>query len=83
MLHLGWAVKDLEDAVSQYHKDLKADDNLKIKLWGYFKEQLPIMPVKVEELALPTTFGSLPTGTTIQTISASGTVGPDEWFKGK
>jgi len=80
MLHLGSCIKDLEDAVNQYYKDLKSDDNLKIKMWRYFKEQLPIMPVKVEELVLPSTFGSLPTGTTIETISASGTVSPVEWF---
>lgn len=82
-LHLGWAVKDLEDAVSAYYKDLKADDNLKIKLWRYYKEQLPIMPVKFEEfIQLPTTQTSRASGASLQTISASGTVGPDEWFKG-
>lgn len=81
-LHLGWAVKDLEDAVGNYYEDLKEDDNLKIKLWRYYKEQLPIMPVKVEELMPPSTLSSLATGTSIKSIPASGTVGPDEWFKG-
>lgn len=82
-LHLGWAVKDLEDAVRAYYQDLKADDNLKIKLWRYYKEQLPIMPVKFEEhVSLPTTHASRATGASLQTISASGTVGQDEWFKG-
>lgn len=81
MLHLGWSVKDLEDAVAKYHHDLMANDSLKLKLWSYYKEQLPIMPIKVEELILPSTFGSLATGTSIQSISASGTVGPEEWFE--
>lgn len=81
LLHLGWAVKDLEDAVQTYHDELKSSDTLKIKLWRYYKEQLPIMPVKVENIVLPRTFGSLATGTAIQSVSASGTVGPDDWFK--
>ncbi len=81
MLHLGWAVKDLEDAVKSYSEDLKSDDDLKIKLWRYYKEQLPIMPVKVETIILPRTFGSLATGTAIQSIDASGTVGQNDWFK--
>ena len=81
MLHLGWVVKDLEDAVESYYEDLKSDDNLKVKLWRYYRAQLPIMPVKVETIILPRTFGSLATGTAIQSIDASGTVGQNEWFK--
>ncbi len=81
MLHLGWAVKDLENAVTKYHEDLKTDDVLKVKLWRYYKEQLPIMPVKVETLITPSTFGSLATGSSIQSVDASGTVAPDDWFK--
>ena len=81
MLHLGWSVKDLEDGVNRYHEDLMSNDSLKIKLWRYFKEQLPIAPIKVETLITPTTFGSLATGTAIQSIDASGTVGMNDWFK--
>jgi hypothetical protein len=81
MLHLGWAVKDLEDGVSKYYEDLKGSDILKVKVWRYYKEQLPIMPVKVETLINPTILSSLATGTAIQSIDASGTVSPDDWFK--
>ena len=81
MLHLGWAIKDLEDAVSTYRKDLRKEDALKIKLWRYYNQQLPIMPTKVEELIRPKTFNSLATGTAIQSINASGTISPTEWLK--
>lgn len=81
MLHLGWAVKDLEDAVQRYYEDLKNDDTSKLKLWKYYKEQLPIMPLKVEDILPATTFNSLVTGTAIQSVTASGTVGPGDWFK--
>lgn len=80
MLHLGWAVKDLEDAVNKYYEDLKSNNILKVKVWRYYQEQLPIMPVKVETL-IPTTLSSLATGTAVQSIDASGTVSPDDWFK--
>lgn len=84
MLHLGWAIKDLEDGVNKYYEDLKSDDKLKIKVWRYYKEQFPIMPIKVEALFPTQVFSSLASGTTIQSlqsISASGTVGKNEWFK--
>ncbi len=82
MFHLGWAIKDLEDAVSQYRNDLLKCDRLKIKLWRYYKVQLPIMPLDVKEIyrSQSTTLSSLATGTAIP-ISASGTISPDEWFK--
>lgn len=79
-LHLGWSVKDLEDAVIQYKKDLNSSDSLKIKAWKYYKKRYPIMPLKMEDLK-PSYFNSLVTGTTIQSISASGTIGEDYWFK--
>lgn len=81
ILHLGWAVKDLDDAVKKYYEDLKGNDVLKIKVWRYYKEQLPIMPIKVEDIQLTKTFNSLPSTIAMQSVPASGTVGPDEWFK--
>jgi len=81
LLHLGWAIKDLEDGVNQFCNDLRLSDNLKIKLWRYYKEQLPIAPVQVETLVTPKTFSSLATGTAIQSISASGTISPTDWMK--
>lgn len=81
LLHLGWAVKDLENAVKKYYEELKEEDSLKIKVWRYYKEQLPIMPIQVENIVIPRTFSSLATGATIQSVPASGTVGPDEWLK--
>lgn len=85
LLHLGWAIKDLETAVENYHQELKQSDVLKVKVWRFYKEQLPIMPIVVEELIPPsTTLASLATGTAIRfgsTPTASGTVGPDDWFK--
>lgn len=80
-LHLGWSIKDLEDAVSVYKKDLIADDILKIKLWRYCKEHLPMMPVKFEQTIPPSLISSGATGTTIHTITASGTVSSNQWFK--
>lgn len=80
MLHLGTSIQDLSDAVDAYCKDLETDKGLKIKLWRYFKEQLPIMPVEVERVIAPSTLASLATGTAIQTINASGTVSEKEWF---
>lgn len=79
LLHLGWAVKDLEIGVNTYYEDLKGSDALKIKVWRYYKEQLPIMPIKAETLIPSVMFNSLPTGSAIQSVSASGTVGQDEW----
>lgn len=81
MLHLGWAVKDLEDAVQKYYADLKSDNALKIKAWRYYKEQLPIMPVKPEVILPLNTFGSLASGATLTSVPASGTVALDEWIK--
>jgi len=81
MLHLGWAIKDLEDAVGRYYGDLKKDDELKVKVWRFYKKQLPIMPVKVEKLISPTLFASLATGTAMQELTASGTVSQNDWFK--
>jgi len=57
-LHLGWSVEDLEDAVSQYKKDLERNSLLKIKAWRYYKKQLPIMPIKIEEVK-PVSISSL------------------------
>lgn len=77
---MGWFIKDLEEAVNQYWEDLRKDDKLKIKVWKYWKEQLPIMPTKVESIiGNPSILQSLATGTNIQSISASGTVA--EWYK--
>lgn len=81
LLHLGWAIRDLDDAVKKYQEDLEGSDTLKIKLWRYYKEQLPIMPTKIESLISPTFFSSLATGSSIQSINASGTVAQSEWFK--
>lgn len=81
MLHLGHSVLDLEKAVEEYRKELESDDKLKLNLWNYYKEQYPIMPVKVEEIIKPSTFTSLATGTSIiQPLSASGTTSPKEWI---
>lgn len=81
LLHLGCSIRDLEIAVNNYYEDLKKDDNLKIKLWRYYKEQYPLMPITVERLILPKTFSSLATGMSAQTITASGTASPEDWFK--
>lgn len=84
MLHLGWAVKDLDEAISQYKKDLKDDDTLKMKAWNYYKKQYPIMPIKVEEIIETKSFSSLATGTSIsslQSINASGTIDQSFWTK--
>lgn len=47
VFHLGWAIKDLEDAVIEYRKDLDRNNSLKLKLWKYYKKQHPIMPVVI------------------------------------
>ena len=79
-LHLGWFVKDLESAVNAYWEDLKKEDKLKIKAWKYWKEQLPIMPTKVENIIENSNVTqSLVAGTSIQQISASGTI--SGWYK--
>jgi len=80
-LHLGWAVKDLEEGVNKYWGDLKTSDSLKIKAWRYYKEHYPIMPVRIENYIEQKTFNSLPTGANIQSINASGTVEQNSWFK--
>ncbi len=73
LLHLGWAVKDIVDAVGKYHEELKTDNKLKIKLWRYYNEQLPIMPVEVKNIISQPSVQSMMTGTSTQSISASGT----------
>ncbi|NMB56387.1 hypothetical protein GYA19_00435 [Candidatus Beckwithbacteria bacterium] len=50
MLHLGWSVKDLEDGVNKYRRELKKSDELKMKAWEYYKKQYPIMPLKIKEI---------------------------------
>lgn len=79
ILHLGWSVADLEKAVLSYKKDLEKSPSLKLKAWRYYKKQYPIMPVNVEVLR-GSTMNSLPTGTAIQNLSASGTVDEAYWF---
>jgi len=81
MLHLGWAVKDVENAVVHYKVDLKKDDKLKIKVWRYYQKQLPIMPVKVEEIYSSNLLNSLTTNTSIQSTPALGTTSQDHWDK--
>lgn len=80
-LHLGWAVKDLEDGVKKFYEELKNDDNMKVIVWRYYKEHLPIMPIKAEDLIPLITFNSLPSITAIHSVPASGTVGLDEILK--
>jgi len=79
-LHLGWSIKDLELAINNYKKDLESSSELKIKAWRYYKKQLPIMPVEIGELK-PISNSLIVTGTSIQPISASGTVAESNWFK--
>jgi hypothetical protein len=80
MLHLGWAITDLESAARNYHSDLKRDDVLKVKVWRFYKKQLPIMPIDIGKLALSTqTNVSLATGSAIQSFKASGTIDPHQW----
>lgn len=80
-LHLGWAIKDLEEAVNNYYEDLKKDDNLKVTVWRYYKKHLPLMPIQAETLIPQRPLNSLPTITAIHSFPSSGTVGPEEWFK--
>ncbi len=80
MLHLGWAIKDLENAVNNYHQELKTNDQLKIKAWRYYKEQLPIMPVNIETLVSKEMSNLLDIDTSQSSITASGTVSQKEWF---
>ncbi len=80
-LHLGCSVRDLEKAVKTYYEELKNSDTMKVTVWRYYNEHLPLMPVKIESLTPPITFNSLPTLTAIHSVPASGTVGMDEWFK--
>lgn len=77
ILHLGWSINDLENAVNQYKADLNITPELKIKAWRYYKKQLPIMPIKVETLT-PT---SLNSSASLTSISASGTVSEITWTK--
>lgn len=86
LLHLGWSIKDLEDGVKNYYDDLKNSDELKIKVWRYYREQLPIMPVKVVNPVrplTPPTLISLTSGTAVKSVTASGSVSPIEWFINK
>lgn len=83
LLHLGWAVKDLEDGVSKYHEEMKEDDTLKIKAWKYYKKQLPIMPFHIDQIITSANaLASGATGTAIQSVSVSGTVDPMNYLKG-
>jgi len=82
-LHLGWAIKDLEDAVKRYWDDLKVNKTLKIKAWRYYKEYYPIMPIRIENFMSQRIFNSLPTGAQIQSVNVSGTISQDSWLKTK
>lgn len=79
-LHLGWSIKDLEDAVNQYKKDLESNNSLKIKAWKYYKIRYPIMPLKAEEFKI-SSFNSFATGSSIHSSPASGTVDENYWIK--
>ncbi len=79
ILHLGWSIKDLEEAINQYDKDLKNSPELKITAWRYYKKQLPIMPIKIDEL-FPPSLNSSDSLTTIQSVTASGTTTIDKYF---
>lgn len=79
-LHLGWSIKDLEDAVNQYRVELEENNKLKIKAWKFFKVRYPIMPLKNEYIS-PLTLSFLASGTAIQSVAASGTVDESYWFK--
>lgn len=80
-LHLGCAIRDLESAVKKYYSDLKASDNLNVIVLRYYKEHLPIMPIKADEITPSVTFNSLATLTAIRSVPASGTVSMDEITK--
>ncbi|OGM22487.1 hypothetical protein A2865_02635 [Candidatus Woesebacteria bacterium RIFCSPHIGHO2_01_FULL_39_17] len=82
-LHLGWAIKDLEDAVKRYWDDLKVNKTLKIKAWRYYKEYYPIMPIRIENFMSQRIFNSLPTGAQIQSVNVSWTISQDSWLKTK
>lgn len=79
LLHLGWAVKDLAEAVENYSAELNTKDSLMIKAWRYYKEQLPIMPFEIENLPIKT-HSSTATGAIMKPFLVSGTIGPEEWF---
>ncbi len=80
-LHLGWAIKDLEDGVNKFYEELKNDNNMKVVVLRYYKEHLPIMPVRAEDLFPQPTFNSLPSTVAIQSVPASGTVSLEEILK--
>lgn len=80
MLHLGWAIRDLEQAAAAFRSDVEASEEQQVKIWRFYKEQLPIMPVEVESLIQPS-MASQATGSALQSVNASGTVGPEEWSK--
>lgn len=82
ILHLGWSVKDLENSVNKYKNDLKSSDLLKIKAWRYYKKRYPIMPLKSSDFISSTSIlNSLPSLTSIKSLSVSGTIGENEWIK--
>jgi len=81
LLHLGWFIKDFEDAVNKYWEELKMDPELKIKAWRYYKQQLPIMPLKVEQVFSQSAMSAMATITSIQSFPASGTAAPEYWIK--
>lgn len=80
LLHLGCSVIDLKNTVDNFRNDVLASDEMKVRIWRYFKDQPPIMPVKFE-MVQPATFSSLATGTSIQNIEASGTAPYYTWVK--
>jgi len=81
LLHLGCAIEDLENAADAFRSDVEQDQTLQVKIWRFYKEQLPVMPLEVEKL-IASTMASQETGSVMQTSStAAGTVGPEEWSK--
>lgn len=78
MLHLGWAINDLEKGVKEYHNDLKNNDQLKVKAWRFFKEQHPIMPISLDMLTVQDTINTTVMDLQLTTITASGTVSEEE-----
>lgn len=80
LLHLGCSIIDLEAGVGSFKTQVLGSDNMKVKIWRYFKAQPPIMPVKFE-FVQPVSFSSLATGTSIQSVTASGTAPENTWVK--
>ena len=80
LLHLGCSIIDLEKAVGSFRSDVRKSDEMKVRIWRYYKAQPPVMPIKFE-LVQPIMMSSLATGTSIQNIEASGTVPYYTWVK--